>query len=62
MESIIVYRKIPHPGIQVNLDSYYSKQVGALSRDARARRRRGGARGRRFQGGSRRRVPWWRRR
>ncbi|XP_015428364.1 PREDICTED: uroporphyrinogen-III synthase isoform X4 [Myotis davidii] len=26
MESIIVYRKIPHPGIQVNLDSYYSKQ------------------------------------
>ncbi|XP_059517728.1 uroporphyrinogen-III synthase isoform X4 [Myotis daubentonii] len=26
MESIIVYRKIPHPGIQVTLDSYYSKQ------------------------------------
>ncbi|XP_023601026.1 uroporphyrinogen-III synthase [Myotis lucifugus] len=32
MESIIVYQKIPHPGIQVNLDSYYSKQVGAVSR------------------------------
>lgn len=27
MESITVYQKIPHPGIQVNLNSYYSKQV-----------------------------------
>ncbi|KAI5946086.1 Uroporphyrinogen-III synthase [Manis javanica] len=26
MESITVYQKIPHPGIQVNLNSYYSKQ------------------------------------
>lgn len=26
MESITVYQKIPHPGIQGNLDSYYSKQ------------------------------------
>ncbi|KAG3263890.1 uroporphyrinogen-III synthase isoform X2 [Ictidomys tridecemlineatus] len=26
MESITVYQTIPHPGIQVNLDSYYSKQ------------------------------------
>ncbi|XP_024903286.1 uroporphyrinogen-III synthase isoform X2 [Pteropus alecto] len=26
MESITVYQKIPHPGIQVNLNSYYSEQ------------------------------------
>nr|XP_019597751.1 PREDICTED: uroporphyrinogen-III synthase isoform X1 [Rhinolophus sinicus]XP_019597752.1 PREDICTED: uroporphyrinogen-III synthase isoform X1 [Rhinolophus sinicus] len=26
MESLIVYQKIPHPGIQVNLNSYYSQQ------------------------------------
>ncbi|XP_008579187.1 PREDICTED: uroporphyrinogen-III synthase isoform X2 [Galeopterus variegatus] len=26
MESITVYQTIPHPGIQVNLNSYYSKQ------------------------------------
>ncbi|KAF0881088.1 HEM4 synthase, partial [Crocuta crocuta] len=26
MESIVVYQKIPHPGIQVNLNSYYSQQ------------------------------------
>ncbi|XP_014418089.1 uroporphyrinogen-III synthase isoform X2 [Camelus ferus] len=26
MESILVYQKIPHPGIQVNLHSYYSQQ------------------------------------
>uniref|UniRef100_A0ABI7WZC5 Tetrapyrrole biosynthesis uroporphyrinogen III synthase domain-containing protein n=1 Tax=Felis catus TaxID=9685 RepID=A0ABI7WZC5_FELCA len=26
MESIIVYQKVPHPGIQVNLHSYYSQQ------------------------------------
>ncbi|XP_047409380.1 uroporphyrinogen-III synthase isoform X2 [Sciurus carolinensis] len=26
MESITVYQTIPHPGIQVNLDSYYSKK------------------------------------
>ncbi|XP_016065987.1 PREDICTED: uroporphyrinogen-III synthase isoform X3 [Miniopterus natalensis] len=26
MESIIVYQKTPHPGIQVNLNSYYSTQ------------------------------------
>ncbi|KAM7073188.1 uroporphyrinogen-III synthase isoform 1-T1 [Molossus nigricans] len=26
MESITVYQKVPHPGIQVNLNSYYSKQ------------------------------------
>ncbi|XP_036120870.1 uroporphyrinogen-III synthase isoform X1 [Molossus molossus] len=26
MESITVYQKVPHPGIQVNLSSYYSKQ------------------------------------
>lgn len=31
MESITVYQKIPHPGIQANLSSYYSKQVGAVS-------------------------------
>ncbi|XP_040479911.1 uroporphyrinogen-III synthase isoform X2 [Ursus maritimus] len=27
MESITVYQKVPHPGIQVNLNSYYSKQA-----------------------------------
>ncbi|XP_045438150.1 uroporphyrinogen-III synthase isoform X2 [Pipistrellus kuhlii] len=26
MESIVVYQKVPHPGIQRNLDSYYSEQ------------------------------------
>lgn len=26
MESIVVYQKVPHPGIQANLDSYYAKQ------------------------------------
>lgn len=26
MESLVVYQKVPHPGIQGNLDSYYSKQ------------------------------------
>lgn len=26
MESITVYQKVPHPGIQVNLNSYYAKQ------------------------------------
>ncbi|KAM5243406.1 uroporphyrinogen-III synthase isoform 1-T13 [Hipposideros larvatus] len=26
LESVTVYQKIPHPGIQVNLNSYYSKQ------------------------------------
>lgn len=30
MESIVVYQKVPHPGIQRNLDSYYSEQVGAF--------------------------------
>lgn len=33
MESITVYQKIPHPGIQVNLNSYYSEQVSAVSRE-----------------------------
>lgn len=33
MESITVYQKIPHPGIQVNLNSYYSEQVSAGSRE-----------------------------
>ena len=27
MESITVYQTIPHPGIQGNLNSYYSQQV-----------------------------------
>lgn len=40
MESITVYQKIPHPGIQVNLNSYYSEQVSAvLGRTGRAGRR-----------------------
>lgn len=40
MESITVYQKIPHPGIQVNLNSYYSEQVSAvLGRTGRADRR-----------------------
>ncbi|KAB1271331.1 Uroporphyrinogen-III synthase [Camelus dromedarius] len=30
MESILVYQKIPHPGIQVNLHSYYSQQFVAI--------------------------------
>ncbi|XP_023389537.1 uroporphyrinogen-III synthase [Pteropus vampyrus] len=33
MESITVYQKIPHPGIQVNLNSYYSEQVSGGSRE-----------------------------
>lgn len=31
MESVTVYQKTAHPGIQGNLNSYYSKQVGAAS-------------------------------
>lgn len=34
MESITVYQKIPHPGIQVSLNSYYSKQVGGTCRES----------------------------
>lgn len=51
MESIVVYQKIPHPGIQVNLNSYYSQQVCAASREASgggtcaAETVKGGARG-----------------
>lgn len=37
MESLIVYQKIPHPGIQVNLNSYYSQQVGAVSSESSGR-------------------------
>lgn len=33
MESIIVYQKVPHPGIQANLHSYYSQQVRAAPRE-----------------------------
>jgi hypothetical protein len=34
MESINVYKTVPHPGIQENLNSYYSKQVCAVSRES----------------------------
>lgn len=37
MESITVYQKIPHPGIGVNLNGYYAKQVGAVSRESSGR-------------------------
>lgn len=37
MESITVYQKIPHPGIRVNLNSYYSQQVGAVSSESSGR-------------------------
>ena len=38
MESITVYQKVPHPGIQVNLNSYYAKQVRGASRESSAGR------------------------
>lgn len=50
MESITVYQKIPHPGIQVNLNSYYSKQVGGACRGS-LRWGAGGVGGRHLSGG-----------
>lgn len=43
MESITVYQKIPHPGIGVNLNGYYAKQVGTVSRESSGRAGQGRA-------------------
>lgn len=39
MESLTVYHTIPHPGIQGNLNSYYSQQVCGVSRELGGRGR-----------------------
>ena len=41
VESLTVYKTIPHPGIQGNLNSYYSQQVCGVSRELGRAGRRG---------------------
>ena len=41
VESLTVYQTIPHPGIQGNLNSYYSQQVCGVSRGLGRAGRRG---------------------